>query len=411
MKIFLPFTINLDPYLKKLVKEEVQTLEAVAGKVGPHLQLPGQNAVQLPAAVEQLQQSLSGSDQVASVDHSKAGKSNQLQQQLSRHVPAAFARRKLSDLSVESVCALLAALLNGQNGATIPPPHATLVRSNNISGRVLSACDLSELRTLRGLNFGDWNLLRLAILSMRDLEDKGLVETASVETSTDFVGTEAGAPPSRPLLPRRRDSVEKQVELEAEAVSGLLARINETAREDIQLTEAAGRSGMTTQNEDDNLESLFQFEDDAAAATGVDKEEQTEVSQLVYSSRSVPNPEDDRNGRPLFADTRRTSGVGGGGSIVFNDLEREGGGAPKRHNSGSSSRAGSSTAGMPVLRAVNFDVVGERRGSSGPVLVVRNERPREPADDEGSPYAWLSTMAAPTISPGSSRMRYRYLTD
>ncbi len=28
MKIFLPFTINLDPYLMKLVKEEVQTLEA-----------------------------------------------------------------------------------------------------------------------------------------------------------------------------------------------------------------------------------------------------------------------------------------------------------------------------------------------------------------------------------------------
>ena len=33
LKIFLPFTINLDPYLKKVIKEEVQSMEDLGIKV------------------------------------------------------------------------------------------------------------------------------------------------------------------------------------------------------------------------------------------------------------------------------------------------------------------------------------------------------------------------------------------
>ena len=33
LKIFLPFTINLDPYLKKVIKEEVQSMEDLGLKI------------------------------------------------------------------------------------------------------------------------------------------------------------------------------------------------------------------------------------------------------------------------------------------------------------------------------------------------------------------------------------------
>ena len=41
---------------------------------------------------------------------------------------------------------------------------------HNISGRVLLHCDLDELKKLSGMTFGDWELFRIAILSLRDRE-------------------------------------------------------------------------------------------------------------------------------------------------------------------------------------------------------------------------------------------------
>lgn len=38
MKIFLPFTINLDPYIKKKIKEEQQSMEEESGLLGPYKQ-------------------------------------------------------------------------------------------------------------------------------------------------------------------------------------------------------------------------------------------------------------------------------------------------------------------------------------------------------------------------------------
>jgi ankyrin repeat-rich membrane spanning protein len=160
MKIFLPFTINLDPYLKKLVKEEVQTIEAVSGTVCTEPLTTGSHVPAGPQSADP-----------------------ELLQQLMRHVPPALARRPLSGLSVEDVCDLLAAALccnNGKNtrsadGTIASLPAVTAIRSNNISGRVLSVCDMTELRGILALNFGDWNLFRLALLSMRELEVKGLV--------------------------------------------------------------------------------------------------------------------------------------------------------------------------------------------------------------------------------------------
>jgi ankyrin repeat-rich membrane spanning protein len=180
MKIFLPFTINLDPYLMKLVKEEVQTLEASKPPDSTRFP-PTAHSPYRPVRVS-LQQQQAG----------RAG--GEWGDQLMRHIPANFARRKLSELSVSSVCALLTELLEepeegeedgeaspeAQNGGHIEAA-VRVIRSNHISGRVLAACDLDELRAVLGLNFGDWNLFRLAVLSLRQLDLNGqlLLEDAT----------------------------------------------------------------------------------------------------------------------------------------------------------------------------------------------------------------------------------------
>jgi hypothetical protein len=151
-------------------------------------------------------------------------------------------------------------------------------------------------------------------------------------------------------------------------------------------------------NDDDNLDKLFQFDDDTRrerasgrSLTGQEgKREEEEVSQLIYSTRSVSDIDDFDQ-----SDTRKTSGGSGSGILI--DLERDAaGGNLKQHNSGgSSSRAGGSSIVGPLARVVNFDVMGERR-SSGPSLAVRNERGKggQLVQDESSPYAWLDAMGS-----------------
>jgi ankyrin repeat-rich membrane spanning protein len=171
MKIFLPFTINLDPYLMKLVKEEVQALEASKPP----------DSTRFPTAAHSPHRPVR-----VSLQQLQAGRAGGEWDQLMRHIPASFARRKLSELSVSSVCALLTELLEvpeegEEDGEASPEAQISgrieaavrVIRSNHISGRVLAACDLDELRAVLGLNFGDWNLFRLAVLSLRQLDLNG----------------------------------------------------------------------------------------------------------------------------------------------------------------------------------------------------------------------------------------------
>ena len=48
--------------------------------------------------------------------------------------------------------------------------YVRTLTDHNISGRVLLHCDLDELKKLSGMTFGDWELFRIAILSLRDRE-------------------------------------------------------------------------------------------------------------------------------------------------------------------------------------------------------------------------------------------------
>jgi hypothetical protein len=212
-------------------------------------------------------------------------------------------------------------------------------------------------------------------------------------------------------------SLEKQVQLEDEAVSSLLARINETAREDIQQEVAGddGGGGQTLEDRAANYPEAGEDKLDQRTVPGrgqsCDKEEQQEVSQLVSPTRTVPDL-DESSAVPTQIDARRTTGGGsGGGSVVFSDAELDS--LRRRHGGGRTS--GGTNAGP---RSVVFDIMAAaegRRASGGSVLMtVQNERlagggaRRGGEGDGGSPYAWLSKMAdTEATSVSNSTTRYR----
>lgn len=46
-----------------------------------------------------------------------------------------------------------------------------VLHENMITGRVLMYCDLNELKSLLKLSFGQWEILKLLILNLRNLEN------------------------------------------------------------------------------------------------------------------------------------------------------------------------------------------------------------------------------------------------
>uniref|UniRef100_A0AAQ5XRA6 Kinase D-interacting substrate of 220 kDa n=1 Tax=Amphiprion ocellaris TaxID=80972 RepID=A0AAQ5XRA6_AMPOC len=104
----------------------------------------------------------------------------------------------LSSMTTESVCERVRQIegidqsMMGQYTATI--------RKANVNGRVLSQCNIDELKKEMSMNFGDWQLFRATVLDMRHIESQVLHEEVASEQGSVVGGhTEAGrravAPP------------------------------------------------------------------------------------------------------------------------------------------------------------------------------------------------------------------------
>uniref|UniRef100_A0A3Q3L3K8 Kinase D-interacting substrate 220b n=1 Tax=Mastacembelus armatus TaxID=205130 RepID=A0A3Q3L3K8_9TELE len=104
----------------------------------------------------------------------------------------------LSSMATEAVCERVRQIegidqsMMGQYAATI--------RKANVNGRVLSQCNIDELKKEMNMNFGDWQLFRATVLDMRHIESQVLHEEAASEQGSIVGGhAEAGrravAPP------------------------------------------------------------------------------------------------------------------------------------------------------------------------------------------------------------------------
>lgn len=73
------------------------------------------------------------------------------------------------------------------------------LQSNAISGRVLMHCDLNELKSVLGLSFGHWEIFRLLISCLREIEK---LQPNIKLTEIDAI---------QPNFQRQKSVVEKQV--------------------------------------------------------------------------------------------------------------------------------------------------------------------------------------------------------
>lgn len=105
---------------------------------------------------------------------------------------------RLTKLSVDGLTALLKGI------EELEPAFDRLskaLEANAISGRVLMHCDLNELKSLLGLSFGHWEIFRLLINCLRDIEK--LQPTIKLN-EVDAV---------QPTFPRQKSIIEKQVRI------------------------------------------------------------------------------------------------------------------------------------------------------------------------------------------------------
>uniref|UniRef100_A0A4W6FY31 Kinase D-interacting substrate 220b n=1 Tax=Lates calcarifer TaxID=8187 RepID=A0A4W6FY31_LATCA len=104
----------------------------------------------------------------------------------------------LSSMTTEAVCERVRQIegidqsMMGQYTATI--------RKANVNGRVLSQCNIDELKKEMNMNFGDWQLFRATVLDMRHIESQVLHEEAASEQGSvvgghNEAGRRAVAPP------------------------------------------------------------------------------------------------------------------------------------------------------------------------------------------------------------------------
>ena len=160
---------------------------------------------------------------------------------------------KLSQLNVDGICKLLSKIDDLDVNAITK--YKQVIKDNNINGRVLLHCDLNELKKLLNMNFGDWEMFRVLIVSLREHEMTSIVKQdesknvrASVPKQQIAVQPrerKASAPKvtaglsEKELAKLQGESknkqciIEKQITLEDQMICGALQTLNEEACEDV----------------------------------------------------------------------------------------------------------------------------------------------------------------------------------
>ncbi|CAL4079845.1 unnamed protein product, partial [Meganyctiphanes norvegica] len=207
LKIFLPFTINLDPVIRKVIKDEQPQFdefspEYLANTNGSNNPWSFQNAetkIKSPTIEKKIsrmtpvrgqqhrgttnslpqmnppamnpmmwgygRQFISSSSPPApSVGYSESITS--FTRQIS--LPAEANEKKLTAMDIDDLCEILAKV-NGISESSLPAYKKSLMESN-INGKVLMHCNLEDLKKVLNMSFGDWELFRMMTLSLREQE-------------------------------------------------------------------------------------------------------------------------------------------------------------------------------------------------------------------------------------------------
>lgn len=198
LKVFLPFTFNLDPYLKKVLKEDQQAFEEEfegLNMFGPTTTTDKQNKPVVPTPNRMIYPFMSNPmpmprhhigfnlppqpipitagpppatndlfngilSPVVMPPPTSDTKSNIIPQKDLQNIT-------LSKLSVDQLIKLLQKI---PDMAPIMPKLGPSLQENAITGRVLMHCDLNELKSVLNISFGHWETFKLLINTLKTYE-------------------------------------------------------------------------------------------------------------------------------------------------------------------------------------------------------------------------------------------------
>ncbi|XP_023249505.1 kinase D-interacting substrate of 220 kDa isoform X5 [Seriola lalandi dorsalis] len=198
VEMFLPCTVNLDPKLREIIADVRAAREQMHMGGVTYPTLPLQEAVPRPqsgyghhSAACSPAGSFTGS--LPPQPHSSyfSGMTGPQHPFYNRVSPAVL----LSSMNTDAVCERLKQM-DGIDPNMLPH-YTSTVKKANINGRVLSQCNLDELKKEMEMNFGDWQLFRGMVMEQRHAESQAVLQDESRAVSEQGSSVHHGEPSRR----------------------------------------------------------------------------------------------------------------------------------------------------------------------------------------------------------------------
>ncbi|XP_021455800.2 kinase D-interacting substrate of 220 kDa B isoform X5 [Oncorhynchus mykiss] len=202
MKTFLPCTVNLDPKLREIIADVRAAREQMSIGAVTYPSLPLQEAAPRPTSVYSQQSGMSAYSPsfngpfnppgvVSPPPHSSyysgiSGPQHPFYNRGSASVVSATPGILLSSMNTDVVCERVKQI-EGIDQSMLVQYTATIKKAN-VNGRVLTQCNIDELKNEMKMNFGDWQLFRGTVLEMRHVESQVLHEEAPSEMGSSVAG-------------------------------------------------------------------------------------------------------------------------------------------------------------------------------------------------------------------------------
>ncbi|XP_035630288.1 kinase D-interacting substrate of 220 kDa B isoform X4 [Oncorhynchus keta] len=202
MKTFLPCTVNLDPKLREIIADVRAAREQMSIGAVTYPSLPLQEAAPRPTSVYSQQSGMSAYSPsfngpfnppgvVSPPPHSSyysgiAGPQHPFYNRGSASVVSDTPAILLSSMNTDAVCERVKQI-EGIDQSMLVQYTATIKKAN-VNGRVLTQCNIDELKNEMKMNFGDWQLFRGTVLEMRHVESQVLHEEAPSEMGSSVAG-------------------------------------------------------------------------------------------------------------------------------------------------------------------------------------------------------------------------------
>uniref|UniRef100_A0A667XN04 Kinase D interacting substrate 220 n=1 Tax=Myripristis murdjan TaxID=586833 RepID=A0A667XN04_9TELE len=200
VEMFLPCTVNLDPKLREIIADVRAAREQMHMGGVTYPTLPLQEAVPRPPSgysQHSVACSPTGSftGSMPPQPHSSyfsgmTGPQHPFYNRVSG-APVVL----LSSLNTDAVCERVKQI-DGIDPNMLPQ-YTSIIKKANVNGRVLSQCNLDELKKEMEMNFGDWQLFRAMVMEQRNAESQALLQDESRAASEQGSSVHHGEPSRR----------------------------------------------------------------------------------------------------------------------------------------------------------------------------------------------------------------------